>query len=91
MKKNGIYLTLGGRFVILASVTFLFPLVIFASFASRNYGEAVNLKLEQMTDEALGLIDKNIDYIIRDVESTASLITTNRSTQALLLEKDAER
>ncbi|RKJ50765.1 sensor histidine kinase [bacterium 1XD42-54] len=91
MKKNGIYLTLGGRFVILASVTFLFPLVIFASFASRNYGEAVNLKLEQMTDAALGLIDKNIDYIIRDVESTASLITTNRSTQALLLEKDPER
>lgn len=91
MKKNGIYLTLSGRFVILASVTFLFPLVIFASFASRNYGEAVNQKLEQMTDAALGLIDKNIDYIIRDVESTASLITTNRSTQALLMEKDPEK
>ena len=66
-------------------------MAIFACFASQNYSEAVNLKLEQMTDAALGLIDKNIDYIINDVESTANLITTNASTQTLLLEKEPEK
>ena len=89
--RKHFYLTLGRRFIILASVTFLFPLAIFACFASQNYSEAVNLKLEQMTDAALGLIDKNIDYIINDVESTANLITTNASTQTLLLEKEPEK
>lgn len=91
MERPRIYMTLGRRFVILSSVTFLIPLVIFALFASRNYSEAVNLKLEQMTDATLGLIDKNIDSIIHDVESTANLITTNQFTQALLLEKNPEK
>lgn len=86
--KKRIYLTLGRRFVILASITFFLPLTIFACFASRNYGEGINLKLQQMTDSTLALVDKNIDYIIHDIESTSSLITTNASVQSLLLDKD---
>ncbi len=85
-KKKRIYLTLGRRFVILASVTFLLPLAIFACFSSRNYGDGINLKLQQMTDSTLALVDKNIDYIIYDIESTSALITTNASVQSLLLE-----
>lgn len=90
MKKRKFYLTLGRRFIILSSVTFLIPLIMFSIFASRNFSEALNLKLQQMTDSSLGLIDKNIDYIINDVESTANLISTNQFTQALLLEEDVE-
>ena len=89
--KPHIYLTLGRRFVILASITFLFPMIIFAGFASRNYGDAVNLKLQQMTDATLGLIDKNIDYIIHDVESITSLITTNQAVQTLLLDDNPQK
>ena len=85
-KKKRIYLTLGRRFVILASVTFLLPLAIFACFSSRNYSDGINLKLQQMTDSTLALVDKNIDYIIYDIESTSALITTNASVQSLLLE-----
>ena len=85
-KKKRIYLTLGRRFVILASVTFLLPLAIFACFSSRNYSDGINLKLQQMTDSTLALVDKNIDYIIYDIESTSTLITTNASVQSLLLD-----
>lgn len=89
-KKKRIYLTLGRRFVILASVTFLLPLAIFACFSSRNYSDGINLKLQQMTDSTLALVDKNIDYIIYDIESTSALITTNASVQSLLLENDPQ-
>ena len=85
-KKKRIYLTLGRRFVILASVTFLLPLAFFACFSSRNYSDGINLKLQQMTDSTLALVNKNIDYIIYDIESTSALITTNASVQSLLLD-----
>lgn len=91
MKKVNVSTSLAKKFIILSAFTFMVPLICFVIFASRSYSDEVDGKLEQMTDNMLGLINKNIDYIINDVEDTANLIITSQSVQTVLSANSAEK
>lgn len=85
MKKQSIRYTLAGRFTILAASLLIISLALLSTVSIVRYNRMADRKVEQLTNNVVALINRNINYVIADVVDTSRLILTSQAVQNTLI------
>ena len=72
------------KFLLLSMITFVLPLAFFVFFTFRTYSRTLDSKFHQMSNNVLGLVEKNIQYTMNDVSDTGNIIMTSDAVQNIL-------
>lgn len=84
MRKNRGY-TITARFTILTAALLIASMTTLSVVTYGSFSRMVDHKVEQLSENLLSLVGKNLDYIIADVQDTSNLLLTSRAVQRTLV------